>query len=216
MDYKNIKKRLKNLAGWIGLSLNHCEEKPPVFAKKKGEGLRIHIGCGDINIQGWINVDARPAAHVHLITNSLSLDQFADGCAEEIYLCHILEHFAIDEINHLLELFNRKLAPEGIIRISVPSFDALLKIYESNSREVSSIQTALMGGQDYEYNFHKTIFNENSLRDLLTSAGFQNISSWNTLEAFGSELRDWSSAMFTSQDTIYPLSLNLKGEKAHY
>ena len=29
-------------------------------------GLRLHLGCGDVNISGWVNIDARSFDHVHL------------------------------------------------------------------------------------------------------------------------------------------------------
>lgn len=209
----SLKCRLKNLIGWITTALKHSDQKPPVFALHPVQGLRIHIGCGDVNIQGWINIDARPASHVHIVTTDLSLDQFSSHTIDEIYLCHVLEHFSSSEVRVLFNCFFEKLKPGGMLRISVPSFDVLVEIYQQNSKNIDSIHSALMGGQDYEYNYHKTAFNESSLTRYLETAGFVRVSAWDAFKVFGDELRDWSAAKIRVANSLQKLSLNLQGSK---
>ncbi len=59
----------------------------------------------------------------------MQLEQFSDNSIDELYLCHVLEHISFNEVNAFLKLVYLKLKIGGIIRISVPSFESILKIY---------------------------------------------------------------------------------------
>jgi hypothetical protein len=71
-----------------------------------------------------------------------------------------------------------------------------------------------MGGQDYEYNFHKCVFNHAALADLLAAHGFECIEEWNTLDEFGVHLGDWSETGFQTPKGEFQISLNMKAVKA--
>jgi len=207
------KKKIINACKWLLVLKNHINEAPPVFPNITTNGLRVHLGSGSVNLQGWINIDARPAKHLHLIKANFLLEEFADGSLSEIYLSHVLEHFSFEDVCKLLNIFNSKLSVNGILRISVPSFDLLVKIYLDNNCELSYIQGALMGGQEYSYNFHMSIFNEKSLKLLLKKHGFKNVTSWDTFSVFGTSLGDFSSAILKINSSNYPISLNLQCQK---
>jgi predicted SAM-dependent methyltransferase len=191
-------------------------KKPmPVYTKALKEGLKVHLGAGPINIQGWINVDAREAPHVHIVTEVLELNEFSDESIAEIYMCHVLEHFSFQEVETLLAQFYKKLTTGGVLRLSVPDFDKLVTIYQAEKNDISIIKSALMGGQDYEFNFHKAFFNEKSLRDTLTSAGYGDIQLWETEDDFGVDLGDWSNKSFITASGTYAISLNIKATKVN-
>ena len=95
----------------------------------------IHLGCGDINLKGWINIDARNADHVHILTDKITLDQFGDNSIGVIYLSHVLEHFDFKEVETLLSTFYRKLKSRGILLIAVPDFSSISEIYSPQSQE---------------------------------------------------------------------------------
>lgn len=173
-------------------------------------GLRVHLGAGPINLQGWVNIDAREAPHIHLIANNFDLVEFADGTVAEIYLCHVLEHFSFEESEQLLRNFRKKLKPGGTLRISVPHFDHLVAIYQANSNNLEIVKRALMGGQDYEYNFHKSIYNKALLSRLMLACGYANPQEWTTAGEFGADLGDWSNKNFDTPAGSFPVSLNIK------
>lgn len=179
---------------------------------KPGEvsGLRVHLGAGPINIEGWVNIDAREAPHIHLIARNFELSEFADGTLAEIYMCHVLEHFSFEEADQLLRNFRKKLKPGGLLRISVPNFDHLVKVYQANGNDLEIVRRALMGGQDYEYNFHKSIYNKAHLSSLLVACGYVNPREWTTLQDFGVDIGDWSSRNFDTPSGSFPISLNIK------
>lgn len=187
-------------------------DKPlPIYADSKAPGLKVHLGSGPINIQGWVNVDARPYAHVHLVSDGFELREFADGSIAEIYLCHVLEHFSFEEAQILLTKLRAKLCKGGVIRISVPSFDKLIDVYRASGNDLTKVKFALMGGQDYQYNFHKSLYNQSSLRQLLAQCGYSNMLEWDTRGDFGVELGDWSTGGIASGQGTMSISLNLKG-----
>lgn len=185
----------------------------PLYPKYSAPGLKVHLGSGSINLQGWVNIDSRQAPHIHLQANNFDLSEFNDSSISEIYICHVLEHFSFVEVQKILANMHRKLAVGGVLRISVPDFDQLISIYQANKNEISSIRYALMGGQDYEYNFHKSVFNSSSLTKLLTSCGYKNVQAWSTREDFGGDLGDWSNKSFKTSRGNIPVSLNIKATK---
>lgn len=174
-------------------------------------GLKLHLGAGPINLAGWINIDAREASHIHLIASNFDLVEFADESLSEIYLCHVLEHFSFDESELLLNNFRRKLKPGGVLRISVPDIDHLISAYKANDDDLELVKMAFMGGQDYEYNFHKSIYNNALLSRLFVKSGFENPKKWTTEDDFGVNLGDWSNKSFDTPAGLFPVSLNIKG-----
>jgi predicted SAM-dependent methyltransferase len=184
------------------------------ISKDKRNALRIHVGCGPIDLAGWVNVDARPFPHVHIASNSVTLAEFADGAVGEIYLCHVLEHFSFEEVDELLATYQKKLSSGGVLRLSVPDFDLAIAAYQASGDDLEFIRMSLMGGQDYEFNYHKSIFNEKLLTKLLVKAGFSEVLPWSASSDFGCELGDWSDGQIKKKGIgAYPISLNLKAVK---
>ena len=127
----------------------------------------------------------------------------------EIYLCHVLEHFSFEEVKTVLDVFYKKIKPGGILRISVPDFSLMAENYLTNKVPLKSLKYALMGGQDYEYNFHKSIYDFETIVQLLTQAGYSNTQRYDTVKDFGIDLGDWS----TGKIEDLPVSLNVKARK---
>jgi SAM-dependent methyltransferase len=211
-----MKQKIKNLFNLLKLFKNLkvlTNKNLPIYTSNNNNGIKVHIGSGDINLQGWINIDARSFEHVHIVTNDISLNEFQDNSIEEIYLCHVLEHISFNDSENFIEKMYTKLRPGGILRISVPSFDSIVKIYENNNNNLDIVKYALMGGQDYEYNFHKSIYNYETLKNIFSNKNFVNINTWNTEIDFGQSIGDWSDRSFKSQKGPIKISLNIKGQR---
>lgn len=199
---------------WQRTAMSNLDQPAPIYAPHAPKGLRVHLGSGEINLQGWVNVDARAFPHVHAQTSSLSLAEFADAAVGTVYLCHVLEHLSFEEGRTVLLALNRKLADGGTILISVPDFDALVAAYLASGRNFDSIKFALMGGQGYEYNFHRAMYTKQSLAALLAECGYGPAEPWVTEEEFGRSIGDWSSATVKAgEQGAIPLSVNLKARK---
>lgn len=176
-----------------------CQDFPRVHS-----GLCLHVGCGDVNLLGWINIDARSLSHVHLVANDLTLAEFNDNSISAIYLCHVLEHFPFKTTKAVLDIFCRKLKSGGVLYLAVPDFCKIAEAYMSR-KDIPSILPALMGGQDYEHNFHYAVFDRESLTKQLLASEFSVVGSFEPADLLGNALHDLST---------HPLSLNLKAIKA--
>lgn len=181
----------------------------PITVKIDYQKPYVHLGCGDINLEGWINVDARKADHVHILTDQITLDQFGDDSVGVIYLSHMLEHFDFKEVETLLEIFYRKLKIGGVLLIAVPDFAAISDLY-SVERSLDLLEKALMGGQDYQYNYHKSVYDLGLLKRKLLKAGFTKAEQYSTLEEFGQDIGDFSTYHINNK----LISLNVRAVKS--
>lgn len=185
----------------------------PALPENKDGKVYIHLGCGEINCPGFINIDLRPFSHVHYIRRAEELDIFPNNYADLIYACHILEHYSHTKITKVLEEWFRVLKKTGILRLSVPDFDKCIEIYNSHGKNIGVIQKNLMGGQNYADNYHKTIFNEESLRSLLLSVGFREVREWDPNVVELHSFDDWASRKKKIGSKEYPISLNIEAIK---
>lgn len=182
----------------------------PVNADGK---VYVHLGCGPLSFPGFINIDAIPLAHIHHVANVERLPMLADASADLVYCSHCLEHISHLHVPEVLREWRRPLKSGGMLRLSVPDFDKILHIYADNEHRMAPIESVLLGGQDYAFNFHKSAYNKEHLIQLLTEAGFTNVKEWipgsSELTTFG----DWSGKTVRLCAKDYPISLNIEGQK---
>ncbi len=178
------------------------------------EKVLLHIGCGDIDATGYINIDARPQPHIHIVSKSLfRLTEIPDNVADMIYMCHVLEHVSHREIVPTLREMHRILKAGGVLGISVPDFEKVIEIYNASGRDIGSIQGPLMGGQDYAFNYHYTAFNESHLRRSLEKSGFSQSLTWDPFNCEHHDFDDWASRNISWEGREFPISLNIEAVK---
>ena len=143
--------------------------------------MKLNLGCGDDVKAGYINIDIRKTK-----PNVLMLDLekdllkvFPDNSVEEIIAKDVIEHVSWRRVEDLLRDIHRVLKSNGRIYIQVPDLEAIAKkvILNPNFKygELSgykAISYWIYGGQDYEYNFHKSGFTISTLRGILEQIGF--------------------------------------------
>jgi SAM-dependent methyltransferase len=183
-------------------------------AHPPGPELRLHLGCGDIDVPGFVNIDGRPMPHVHLVQPLNQLSRFASNSASLVYASHCLEHYGHGELLSVLREWCRVLKPGGVVRISVPDFNHVVDMYLDQGRDVDAVQLPLMGAQDYAFNRHYAIFNEGFLRSLLQQAGCSTVRRWQHGTEVYTSLPDWSGREIVYRGRSYPISLNLEGVKS--
>jgi len=206
-----FKKKIKNFFRIFRQFKKIINHPIPIYTERK-EGIRLHLGSGEINLQGWVNIDAKEDPHIHITEKDFKLDYFADNSISEIYLCHVLEHFTSTEIDTLMKTFKNKLMPRGILRVSVPDFDSIIEIYKSGGKGIEKIHPILFGGQENPYNFHKSAFNKIKLKKLFKKFEFKNINEWDTKSTFGASIGDYSDQVINVANKRIPISLNIFGE----
>jgi len=171
-------------------------------------GSKLHVGCGAILIPGYLNVDItyRPGVACRCDLNAGL--PFADHSFDEIYCCHVLEHFATSAIPDMLMEFARVLRSGGVLRVAVPDLDAICRCYTENidwfAPPHSPWLGLIYGGQTDPFDFHKTGFNFRWLEHLLHQAEFHDIHNYGPAEICG--LRD---ASFADEPFGVCVSLNV-------
>lgn len=218
-----VLKKIKEELSWSGFVLRREIKSrlllikrifvKPRLPRNPDNKVYIHLGCGDIASPEFINVDARPAPHVHYICNVTDLSIFRDGYADLVYACHILEHIQHIALRRTLWEWRRILKPGGILRLSVPDFDKIVHIYNSCSRDINSMLGPLMGGQSHDYNVHYSVFNLRYLADKLREAGFKEVRQWDPDRVSNHDFRDWANSDIVQNGIAFPVSLNLEAVK---
>ena len=84
--------------------------------------MKLHLGCGNKRIEGFMNVDIRPGNNVDIIDNISELNSVDNSSVELIYASHVLEHFGRHEYINVLERWYDLLKKGGKLRLSVPDF----------------------------------------------------------------------------------------------
>ncbi len=175
---------------------------------------KLHLGCGSRYIPGFVHIDLMDFKHIDYKRSIDDLSIFEDDSVDLIYACHVLEHFNRNNIKNVLKEWCRVLKPGGTIRISVPGFEELVKIYQKY-KDLKLIIGPLMGGQTYLYNFHNIVFDFNFLSDLLEETGFRNVKKYDWRKTEHASIDDYSQAYIPHMDKEHglPVSLNVEAVK---
>lgn len=165
-------------------------------------GSKLHLGCGQKHIPGFMHVDALPYSHVDVVGPVHELPFVPSGSVELIYACHVLEHFGRHEVDGVLREWLRVLAPSGVLRLAVPDFAACARLYVDGSlaRGVDEILGLVVGGQRDQYDYHKMIFDEASLTKRLKEAGFSAVRRWEWRTTEHRLIDDYSQAYLPHMD----------------
>lgn len=182
--------------------------------------MKIHLGCWKRNLPGWTNVDLCDLPHIHFKRSIDDLSCFDDNSADIIYSSHSLEYFDRDQTETVLKEWRRVLKTGGILRVAVPDFEALIQLYMAE-KDINLVLGPLYGRMavatesGYTTLYHKTTFDEASLRKILELVGFKNIKRYDWRETEHLYHDDHSQAYFPHMDKENGLllSLNLEAEK---
>ena len=174
---------------------------------------KINLGCGWRNFgNDWIHIDG--GAYKHLDSNDIFDFPYED--IDLIYASHLIEYFDREEITSILKKWKGKLKVGGKLRLAVPNFESICKIYQQGN-DIKSCLGLLYGkmkmGETTIY--HKTTYDEKSLKTLLNDIGMINIKKWEWRNVEHGKFDDHSQAYFPhmKKDNGLHMSLNIEGEK---
>lgn len=97
-------------------------------APARPEGHYLHLGSGATYVPGMINVEGNLLARKDLWLDLRNPLPFPDASVFFVYCSHTLEHFLPEDALRLLREMRRVLAPAGVARVAVPSFEHALAI----------------------------------------------------------------------------------------
>ncbi len=159
--------------------------------------MRLHLGCGQNYLEGYVNIDY-PLSE-HNVQQKSVADKFADltklqykkGSIEEVRLHHVFEHFPRHIACALVSSWNSWLQNGGTLHVEVPDFEKNAKVVLSrvSSQQRKSVALRhIFGSNEAEWATHYEGWTPQRLSYLLRELGFvdQNIitNSWAGLYNF--------------------------------
>ena len=180
----------------------------------ESQPVQLHLGCGKKKLPGFIHVDLLPYDHIDYKCDVGDMTEvFSNEVADEIYACHVLEHFPRCKILLVLSEWNRILKQDGLLRICVPDFQAVVKQYQ-HTGNLSQLQGVLYGGQRDQLDYHQTTFDFSLLQCFLEDAGFNNVRCYDWRDFLPKGYDDYSRSYLPHMDESGRLmSLNVVATK---
>ena len=176
--------------------------------------VKINMGCGWRNFgEGWIHIDG--GDYEHLDYKSITdLSQFDDNSVDLIYASHVIEYFDRQEVLELLKEWNRVLKKGGILRIAVPNFEIMSRLYNENIIKLDKIIGPLYGRMKMEdvYIYHKTVYDFLSLSNILEKCEFYNVKKYDWKQTEHSQFDDHSQAYIPHLDKKNGILISLNVE----
>lgn len=158
----------------------------------------LHLGCGSNILKGWLNTDLN--AYGSVIYMDASTPFALKNCTlEYIFSEHMFEHLSYENGKMMLKECYRTLKSGGIIRLTMPTLDFLIKLYNEPNNEIhqkyarwslqqfapqmyadfvrgrEEIPMALIVNNFMHLWGHQMIYNFFLLRSMLENAGFINV-----------------------------------------
>ena len=134
---------------------------------------KLHIGSGRVALPGWVNVDIQPLPEVDVVndvTEGLPFDE-----AQFIFAEHFIEHLPFDAALQFLRECRRVLLENGVLRLSTPNLDWVLRSHYDPSRWQSTTEPprdCLWLNKAFRGWGHCFLYNLDTLAQLLSAAGF--------------------------------------------
>lgn len=152
----------------------------------KQEPVKLHLGCGTVMMDGYINVDGDymkdkgyPITY-HDITKEFPLP---NNCVDEILSIHVIEHFPRNIVSNIMKEWLRILKPGGFVATEWPdTLKACQEIVKnpaimwSNDRRALKRTMYVFWFDDSRYDdvamMHRWGYSEDSLGRLFVNNGF--------------------------------------------
>lgn len=147
--------------------------------------MKLHLGCGQYYLDGYVNVDY-PSSE-HQVQTSLRADLYRDlttldyppGSVQEVRLHHVFEHFSRPVALALLCRWRDWLAPEGLLHIETPDLMASARLlvwpWVGYAKKQEVIRH-LFGSHEASWAIHWDGWYAERFERTLTALGFDGIS----------------------------------------
>lgn len=137
--------------------------------------MKLVLCAGTRHVKGYMHHDVVAYSNIDFLCDLKDIGKhIADNVCERIEFTHALEHFPTKEIVPILKMVRGLLKEGGELYLEVPNFEWHAKLLLHEGRDRDAVYYAF-GGQEDQYDFHKTAFTVGILTEDLTEAGFKDI-----------------------------------------
>ena len=144
--------------------------------------LKLHLGCGEKYLEGYVNIDFPPSEHSVLnpkvdMYHDIRTLQYPDNSVDEIQSHHLFEHFSRTDALKLLFRWRRWLKPNGMLVIETPDFGLSAAAYARTFRRKRKMELGrhMFGSQEAKWAYHLDFWDRPKFKHVLAKAGFKNI-----------------------------------------
>lgn len=132
--------------------------------------IRINLGCGSIQPEGWVNIDSFDHGQTDL-ADARNPWLFGDGAVDGVVANHFLNALDHHEIPGVLAEAHRVLKPGGVLRILVPNLLGAVNAWERGDlawfpQADLSLDAALCTYTVW-FGTHRSVFTPGYLHELL-------------------------------------------------
>lgn len=147
-----------------------------------GQPLRLHLGCGEQLLAGYVNIDYPPSEHnVMTVTPDVYADittiAVPDNTVDEIRLHHVFEHFNRVTALAMLIRWHRWLKPGGKLHIETPDLAGSARMLASPASYKHKMATVrhLAGDQAASWAYHLDHWFPERYQRTLEKLGFSSV-----------------------------------------
>jgi len=177
---------------WTEQPRNHPEWLTARLAEETAalgpQAVRLHLGCGEVRLQGYVNIDA--PAEVRPVMTACRPDVEADvrfltyppNSVDEVRLHHLFEHFDRPTAIRLLIEWRRWLKPGGRLVIETPDFEACARSWLATKdlAEREKVIRHLFGSHEAEWAIHREGWYEAKFERYLPALGYEALQFYRT------------------------------------
>ena len=132
---------------------------------------KLHLGCGDKHLDGWINIDQQALPGVDVVADVTKGLKFSN--VEAVYAEHFLEHLPIAAALDFMTESHRVLGEDGVMRLSTPNLDWVwLTHYRLEASDGEKSAMAVNLNRAFHGWEHRFLWNREMLAKALAAAGF--------------------------------------------
>jgi SAM-dependent methyltransferase len=175
--------------------------------------LRVHLGCGKRDFgPDWVHIDGAHFPHVQ--HHDIVQLPFAQQTVDLIYASHVLEYFDRFEVGPVLKQWREFLRPGGTLRLAVPDFEVLARLYLSGAIKLEQALGPLYGRMtmDDSVIYHRTTYDFDSLRAVLEGAGYGQVRRYDWRKTEHAQFDDHSQAYIPHMDKEHGTLISLNVE----
>jgi predicted SAM-dependent methyltransferase len=170
-----------------------------LFAERNCWALKLHLGCGDKILPGWVNIDTVPRPGAASVSMDIGALPYPDASVAEVLAEHVLEHLDFADERRVWTEVSRVLRPGGLFRLEVPDFEWICATflaardewrdfyrvghpdhYAGCGRDLKLrwgiLQTMFFGNQNGAGQYHRTAYTCAKLHAIAARTGFKVVS----------------------------------------
>src|SRR5208283_4749032 len=95
----------------------------------ENEVRKLHIGCGEYILAGWLNADYYSKTNGILHIDATKQFRLKDNSFDFVFSEHMIEHIGYQQGLNMLTEICRVLKPGGRVRISTPDLSFYVNLY---------------------------------------------------------------------------------------